>query len=102
MVPVPITRSKAIMEQSTVADATQPVLTEAVTAPLTGALVNLDESSTVHGRDAKELKEATTEALINVWKDVKKGTAQLAEQVNQGNSNLLDGLNGSFAAFDAY
>ncbi|KAL6735805.1 hypothetical protein Aduo_006212 [Ancylostoma duodenale] len=35
-------------------------------APLTSALTNLDDSSVVHGRDAKHLREAASESLTNV------------------------------------
>ncbi|KIH52270.1 hypothetical protein ANCDUO_17629 [Ancylostoma duodenale] len=65
--------------------ATTPVSSsERVTAPLAGALANLDDASTVHGKEAKELRDAATEALVNVWRDARQSTSQLAQQFNQG------------------
>ncbi|EYC36372.1 hypothetical protein Y032_0903g2965 [Ancylostoma ceylanicum] len=69
-----------------------------VTAPLVGALADLDDASIVYGKDAKELRDAATEALVNVWRDARQSTSQLAQQFNQGSSTLLSGLNESCAA----
>ncbi|KHJ94973.1 zinc knuckle [Oesophagostomum dentatum] len=80
----PITRSMTHSVED-MADATTPLTpSDQVTAPLVGALADLDDSSTVHGRQAKELRDATTEALVNVWKDARQTTSRLVQQVNQG------------------
>ncbi|CAJ0592152.1 unnamed protein product, partial [Cylicocyclus nassatus] len=75
------------VEQPASDTSSPPGALEAITAPLT--LATLEDSAVVPGRDAKELKSATTDALVNAWRDVKKTTAQLAEKLNQGNAMKL-------------
>ncbi|KIH51866.1 hypothetical protein ANCDUO_18039 [Ancylostoma duodenale] len=70
----------------------------AITWKVTGSLANLKDDATVRGRDAKELRDATAEALVEVWNDAKSATASLARQVDENNSSLLVGLNESFSA----
>ncbi|RCN33512.1 hypothetical protein ANCCAN_20659 [Ancylostoma caninum] len=79
----PVKRSKTQPSEA-MAVASTPVSTpDQVTAPLVGALANLDDASTVYGKEAKELRDAATEALVNVWPDARQSTSQLAQQFNQ-------------------
>ncbi|RCN48209.1 hypothetical protein ANCCAN_05755, partial [Ancylostoma caninum] len=79
----PVTRSMTHSSDSSAVATTPVSSSERVTAPLAGALANLDDASTVHGKEAKELRDAATEALVNVWRDARQSTSQLAQQFNQ-------------------
>ncbi|KAL6739270.1 hypothetical protein Aduo_012744 [Ancylostoma duodenale] len=70
-------------------------------APLTSALTGLDDSSVVHGCDAKHLRDAASEALTNVWYDTHYTTSQLVQKFNDSNAALLQGLNNTFEAVDS-
>ncbi|EYB99775.1 hypothetical protein Y032_0120g931 [Ancylostoma ceylanicum] len=94
----PVKRSRTQYNEPMAVAATPVSMPDQVTAPLVGALADLDDASTVYGKDAKELRDAATEALVNVWRDARQSTSQLAQQFNQCNSTLLSGLNESFAA----
>ncbi|RCN41056.1 hypothetical protein ANCCAN_13002 [Ancylostoma caninum] len=93
----PLTRSRTHSNDSRAA---APITTEipAFTRRITGSLANLSDDATVRGRDAKELRDATAQAITEVWNDTRTATATLARQVNEGNSSLLTGLNQSFSA----
>ncbi|EYC45832.1 hypothetical protein Y032_0415g1061 [Ancylostoma ceylanicum] len=58
--------------------ATPVSMPDQVTAPLVEALADFDDASTVYGKDAKELRDAATQALVNVWRDARQLTSQLA------------------------
>ncbi|VDP06348.1 unnamed protein product [Heligmosomoides polygyrus] len=89
----PITRSQAASSDngdSLAASATTPVnLPEIVTAPLARVLTDIADDATIHGRDARQLRDATPEAIY-------QSTSHLAQHVNRGNAALAEGFNESF------
>ncbi|KAL6726568.1 hypothetical protein Aduo_008529 [Ancylostoma duodenale] len=70
-------------------------------APLTSALPDLDDSSVVHGRYAKHLRDAASDALTNVWYDTRYTASQLVQKFSDKNSALLRVLYNTFEAVDS-
>ncbi|CAJ0595133.1 unnamed protein product [Cylicocyclus nassatus] len=50
------------------------------------------------GLQAKELRDATAQAISNAWKDSRSASTALAKLVNNVNTSLLQGFNDSFTA----
>lgn len=88
----PIMRSQTASSDngdSLAASATTPVnLPEIVTAPLARVLTDIADDATTHGRDARQLRDATSEAIY-------QSTSHLARHVNRGNAALAEGFNES-------
>ncbi|VDP32261.1 unnamed protein product [Heligmosomoides polygyrus] len=80
---------------SLAASATTPVnLPEIVTAPLARELTDIADDATIYGRDARQLRDATSEAIY-------QSTSHLAQHVNRGNAALAEGFNESFTVDEA-
>ncbi|VDO21464.1 unnamed protein product [Heligmosomoides polygyrus] len=94
----PITRSQAASSDngdSSAASVTTPVnLPEIVTAPSAHVLTDIADDATIHGRDARQLRDATSEAIY-------QSTSHLAQHVNRGNAALAEGFNESFTVDQA-
>ncbi|KHJ96964.1 hypothetical protein OESDEN_03068 [Oesophagostomum dentatum] len=71
-----------------------------LTNQLSSTLENLDDNSTVQGRDAKLLRDATAQAIVKVWTDTCTATALLTRKINEGNNALTEKLNASFSAVE--
>ncbi|VDK69947.1 unnamed protein product [Cylicostephanus goldi] len=94
----PHTRSRT---QSSDSRAVAPISFEDLcefSSKVTSTLVDVADDATIKGHQAKELRNATAQAISDAWKDSRSATAALAKQVNESNSSLLQGLNDSFSA----
>ncbi|KAL6736991.1 hypothetical protein Aduo_010672 [Ancylostoma duodenale] len=112
----PVTRSRAHSAEAWVADTQTSKLSASsgpvedmptdhpaptkMIASLTSALSDMDDASVVHGREAKHLRDATSDAITNVWYDSHYTASQLVQKFNDSNSALLRGLNSTFTAVD--
>ncbi|VDO64851.1 unnamed protein product [Heligmosomoides polygyrus] len=68
--------------------------------PLPQVLHELDDTAVVLGRDAKRLRDSTVDAISDVRVEAQSTSVRLAQEVREGNSSLLEGLNASFKAVD--
>uniref|UniRef100_A0A183FCT7 Methyl-accepting chemotaxis protein n=1 Tax=Heligmosomoides polygyrus TaxID=6339 RepID=A0A183FCT7_HELPZ len=68
--------------------------------PLPQVLHELDDTAAVLGRDAKRLRDSTVDAISDVRVEAQSTSVRLAQEVREGNSSLLEGLNASFKADD--
>ncbi|CAJ0600561.1 unnamed protein product [Cylicocyclus nassatus] len=100
---MPSTRSRAdtranLAQFSHPNSATPPSQVAAPAAPISASLANVTDDGLISGRDARELRDATAQAITEVWTDSRNVAANLAEKINANNASLLEDLNQSFAA----
>ncbi|KIH68763.1 hypothetical protein ANCDUO_00894 [Ancylostoma duodenale] len=92
----PVTRSRTAFNDSRAAAITTSIVTlSSATERLVTTLQELNDDATVHGKDAKTLRDSTLLAITEVWKDA--ATTSLARKISEDNSNLLHNLNDSFS-----
>ncbi|KAL6730192.1 hypothetical protein Aduo_001183 [Ancylostoma duodenale] len=95
----PVTRSRTVSNDSRAAAPSSSIVPlPSATERLVTTLQELNDDATVHGKDAKTLRDATALAITEVWKDARSATTSLARKINEGDSNLLHNLNDSFSA----
>ncbi|VDL83329.1 unnamed protein product, partial [Nippostrongylus brasiliensis] len=68
---------------------------------LASALQELEDSATVYGRDAHRLRDTAVDAISDVRQEALDTSSRLAQEIREGNTALLSGLNASFEAVDA-
>ncbi|VDM77404.1 unnamed protein product [Strongylus vulgaris] len=85
----PVTRSRTQSSDSRAASPTPMEDCCSFSRRVTSSLAELSDDATVHGRDAKELRDVTAQAVSEAWKDSRSATAALARQVNDSNNSLL-------------
>ncbi|CAJ0610562.1 unnamed protein product [Cylicocyclus nassatus] len=69
-----------------------------VAAAVSASLAHVVDDGPVTGRDVKELRDVTAQAITDVWTDSRQATANLAGKINATNASLLADLNESFSA----
>ncbi|KAK6045185.1 zinc knuckle, partial [Cooperia oncophora] len=98
----PVTRSHSGSSDSrAVAPAPRPEM-DTVVVPATSELVhvlsNLSDETSVKGKHAKALRDATVHAINEVWTESQEATSMLTRSITESNAGLLSDLNQSFAA----
>ncbi|EYC22233.1 hypothetical protein Y032_0017g3229 [Ancylostoma ceylanicum] len=62
------------------------------TERLVSTLQELNDDATVHGKDAKTLRDATALAITEVWKDARSATTSLARKINEAVGERIDSI----------
>ncbi|KAK5981473.1 hypothetical protein GCK32_005481 [Trichostrongylus colubriformis] len=95
----PVTRAQARLAQAKEESAPPEGLTEEslpavpkFTEDIQSTLIDLADNDPVLGRDAKELRDATANAVTEVWHDAHHSTELLAQQISQhGDRRVIEG-----------
>ncbi|KHJ95769.1 hypothetical protein OESDEN_04281 [Oesophagostomum dentatum] len=76
----PITRSRTYSSDSPISTSSESA---SVTQRITQSLAHVNDDDVVHGQDARELRDATVQAISDVWSDSRSTATSLIRQVNQ-------------------
>ncbi|RCN41266.1 hypothetical protein ANCCAN_12777 [Ancylostoma caninum] len=80
----PVTKSRTASNESrAVAPTPSSVSMTTGTERLVRTLLEMNDDATVHGRDAKTLRDAAAMAITEVWNDARPATTNLARKINE-------------------